>query len=112
MNEKRDAYVQKLKAQLDEWNADINKLEAKSDQAEAGAKIEYHKRIADLRARLKEVGDKIGELQQTGEEPWEDLKQGLENSWEHSQGKFHKSQIRVRAGIQRRQGRFLRVDFK
>jgi len=29
MNEKGDAYVQKLKAQLDEWNADINKLEAK-----------------------------------------------------------------------------------
>ena len=61
MNEKRDAYVQKLKAQLDEWNADINKLEAKSHQAEAGAKIEYHKRIADLRERLKEVGDKIGD---------------------------------------------------
>ena len=38
MIEKRDAYVQKLKAQLDEWNADINKLEAKSDQAEAGRK--------------------------------------------------------------------------
>ena len=30
----------------------------------------------------------------------------------NSQGKFHKSQIRVRAGIQRRQERFLRVDFK
>jgi hypothetical protein len=55
MNEKRDAYVQKLKAQLDEWNTDINKLEAKVDQAEVGAKIEYHKRIADLRARIKEV---------------------------------------------------------
>jgi hypothetical protein len=84
MNEKRDAYVQKLKAQLDEWNADINKLEAKSHEAEAGAKIVYHKRIADLRARLKEVGDKIGELQQTGEEPWEDLKQGLEMAKAHA----------------------------
>ncbi|MGA8281126.1 MAG: hypothetical protein WB853_09540 [Desulfobacterales bacterium] len=40
MNEKRNAYVQKLKAQLDEWNADINKLDAKSDLAEAGAKTE------------------------------------------------------------------------
>ncbi|MGA9176192.1 MAG: coiled coil domain-containing protein, partial [Desulfobacterales bacterium] len=64
MNDKRDAFVQKLKAQLDEWNADINELETKADQAEVRAKIEYHKRIADLRARLKEVEDKIGELQQ------------------------------------------------
>ena len=77
MNEKRDAYVQKLKAQLDEWNADINKLEAKADQAEVRAKIEYHKRIADLRARRKEVEDKIGELQQAGEGAWEDLSRGL-----------------------------------
>ena len=82
MNEKRDAYVQKLKAQLDEWNADINKLEAKSDQAEAGAKIEYHKRIADLRARRKVVEDKIGELQQAGEGAWEDLKSGVQGAWD------------------------------
>jgi uncharacterized coiled-coil DUF342 family protein len=98
MNEKRDAYVQKLKAQLDEWNADINKLEAKSDQAEAGAKIEYHKQIADLRARLKEVGNKIGELQQTGEEPWEDLKQGLENSWEILKESFTKAKSEFERG--------------
>ena len=98
MNEKRDAYVQKLKAQLDEWNADINKLEAESDQAEAGTKIEYQKRIADLRARLKEVGDKIGELQQTGEEPWENLKQGLENSWEILKANFTKAKSEFKRG--------------
>ena len=57
MNKKRDAYVQKLKAQLDEWNADINKLEAKADQAEVRARIEYHKRIADLRARIPSASD-------------------------------------------------------
>ena len=69
----------------------INELETKADQAEVRAKIEYHKRIADLRARLKEVGDKIGELQHTGEEPWEDLKQGLESSWEILKASFTKS---------------------
>lgn len=103
MNEKRDAYVQKLKAQLDEWNADINKLEAKSDQAQAEVKIEYQKRIADLRARLKEVGDKIGELQQTGEKPWEDLKQGLENSWDILKAGFTKAKSEFERGY--REGR-------
>jgi len=98
MNEKRDAYVQKLKAQLDEWNADINKLEAKADQAEAQAKIEYHKRIADLRARRKEVEDMIGELHQAGEGAWEDLKQGLENSWEILKASFTKAKSEFERG--------------
>ena len=38
MNEKRDDYVEKLKAKLDEWNGEIDKLEAKADQAVSEAK--------------------------------------------------------------------------
>ena len=30
MTEKRDAYVQKLKAKMAEWNAEIDKLHAKA----------------------------------------------------------------------------------
>jgi len=98
MNEKRDAYVQKLKSQLDEWNADISKLEAKADHAEARAKIEYHKRIADLRSRRKEVEDNIRELQEAGEGAWEDLKQGLENSWEILKASYTKAKSEFKQG--------------
>jgi len=70
---------------------------------EAGARIEFHKRIADLRARLKEVGNKIGELQQTGERPWEDLKQGLENSWDILKASFTKAKSEFDQGY--REGR-------
>lgn len=82
MTEKRDAYVQKLKARLDEWNAEIDRLAAKADQAEAESRIEYENRMEDLRAKRKDVEDKMTELQQAGESAWKDLKQGLENSWE------------------------------
>lgn len=82
MAEERDAYVQKLKAKLDEWNAEIDILAAKAEQAEAEAKIEYHRRLEDLRAKRGELDEKIAELQQAGEGAWEDLKQGLENSWD------------------------------
>jgi hypothetical protein len=33
----KEAYEQKLQAQLDEWGAEIDKLKAKSDNAEADA---------------------------------------------------------------------------
>ena len=65
---------------MDEWNAEIDKLAAKADQADADAKIEYHKQVEDLRAKRKDLEDKIAELQQAGESSWEDIKQGLENS--------------------------------
>ena len=37
----KEAYIQKLHAKIDEWNADIDTLKAKADQVEADAKIEY-----------------------------------------------------------------------
>jgi len=74
--------VQKLKAKMDEWNAEIDKLAAKADQAEADAKIEYEKQLEDLRAKRKDVEDKMAELQQAGDGAWEDLKAGIENAWD------------------------------
>ena len=79
---------------MDEWNVEIDKLQAKADQAEAEAKIEYHEQIEDLRAKRKEVEAKIAEVQQAGEGAWEDLKQGLENSWEILKGAFAKVKSR------------------
>jgi len=87
----RDAYVQKLKAKLDEWNATIDKLQAKADQTEAESKIKYEKQLADLRAKRKDVDEKILELEQAGESAWEGLKQGLENSWDILKASFTKA---------------------
>jgi len=83
MTEKRDAYVQGLKAKLNEWNAEIDKLRAKADQAEAETKIKYHKHLDELKEKRKGVENKIAELQKTGESAWENLKQGVEKSWEN-----------------------------
>ena len=82
MSEQRDAYVQKMKAKLDEWNAEIDRIQARINQADAEAKIEYNKQLDDLRAKRKEAEDRLEEIQQAGESSWNDLKQGLENSWE------------------------------
>lgn len=52
MSEK-DAYVEKMKAKLDEWNAEIDKLQAKAKQAEADAEIQYNDEISALIANEK-----------------------------------------------------------
>ncbi len=82
MAEKRDAYVQKMKAKMDEWNAEIDKLKAKADQAGAESKIQYEKQLEDLRAKRKDIEDKMAELQQAGDGAWEDLKTGIDSAWD------------------------------
>jgi hypothetical protein len=101
MTEKRDAYVQKLKARIDEWNAEIDKLATKANQADAEAKIEYHKKLEGLQAKRKDVEDKVAKLQQAGEGAWEDLKQGLENSWEIFKTSITKAKSEFERGYRR-----------
>lgn len=78
MSEKRDAYVQKMKAKLDEWNADIAKLEAKARQKDAEAREDVEGRIEELKAKRKTVEDDLDKLRQAGSDAWEDLKAGFE----------------------------------
>ena len=79
---KKDAYVQKLHAKIDEWNADIDKLTAKASQVEAESKIEYQKQIETLKNKRDEVEKKVSEISRSGEEAWNDLKAGIDLAWE------------------------------
>jgi predicted nucleic acid-binding Zn-ribbon protein len=91
MSAKRDAYMEKLKARLDKWNADIDKLAAKAAQEKKKAKVEYQKQLDDLLAKRDDVRDKLSAMQQAGEGAWEDLKEGLDNSWEILKMSFDKA---------------------
>ena len=62
----REAYREKLEAQMREWSAKIDLLKAKADQAEAEAKIEYSKRIEDLRQRKEALQTQLAELKNAG----------------------------------------------
>ena len=74
----RDAYVEKLHAKIDEWNADIDKLIAKANQLEADSRIEYQKQADTLKRKRKEIERKLNELKTSGGGAWEDLKSGMD----------------------------------
>ena len=82
MSEKRDAFVQKMQAGLDELNAKIDVLEAKSEKASAEARVEYLKRVADAKAKRNEMSDKLTEAKRASGEAWEELRGGLQTSWD------------------------------
>ena len=82
MSEKRDAFVKKIKASIDEWNAEIDRLKARAEQAEAEARIEYHDEIQELKNYRDDARKRLSRLEQAGEGAWEDMKAGVEMAFE------------------------------
>jgi DNA repair ATPase RecN len=77
----RDAYVRKLKEQLDLWNAELAKLETKARQPLAGMKDTYEKQLKELRARRNAMQQQMAEIQKAGDHAWDHLKEGADKAW-------------------------------
>lgn len=77
----RDAYVEKLQAQLDVWSAEIATLRAKASKAEADAKFDLKQRIEELEGKQSNAKAKIDEIRHASEDAWEDLRHGVESAW-------------------------------
>ncbi|MDP8244748.1 MAG: hypothetical protein P9L94_11745 [Candidatus Hinthialibacter antarcticus] len=77
----KDAYIQKLEAQLNQWGAEIDKLKAKAENAQADAKIEYSFQIDELNSMKDAANDKLTELKNASDDAWEELKAGCEHAW-------------------------------
>ena len=84
----RDEYVQKLKAQLEQWNAEAGKWEAKAKSAEAGMKAEYEKHLEQWRARRDEALTQMRLLQNASADAWTEMMRGADEAWERMQEAF------------------------
>ena len=77
----RDAYVKKFKEQLDRWNADISKLEAKAKLPLAGMKEAYEKQLKEVRERRNALQQQMAEIQKAGDHAWDHLREGTDKAW-------------------------------
>jgi chromosome segregation ATPase len=78
---KRDEYIARMRAQLDEWTADLHKLEAKAGSLEADVADRYRHAIAELRDKRDEAEAKLENIRHAGEETWEELRDEAEKTW-------------------------------
>ena len=92
----KDAYVQKLHAKIDEWNAEIDKFEAKARSASAEKRLECQKQIDNLNSKRAEAERKLVELRKAGEGAWEDLKVGVQNAWDAMEAALATAKSRFR----------------
>jgi len=77
-----EATRQKLSAQLDQWSAEIDRLEAKAREAEAEACLRYMSEVEELRDRKEQAIQRLRELSDAGEQAADDVVAGAEQAWE------------------------------
>ncbi len=77
----KEEYQKKLQEQLDVWGKDIDKLKVVAEKAKTGLQGEYYKELEELRSQQLTAQKKLHELKGASGEAWEDLKTGIEISW-------------------------------
>jgi hypothetical protein len=90
----RDEYVQKLKAQIDQWNAQMVRWE----QASAEVKDKYLQQLDEARVRRDEAVEEMKRLQHASADAWMQMMKGAETAFAAMQGAFE----RAREGFEKK----------
>ncbi|PZX48200.1 hypothetical protein LY56_00351 [Roseinatronobacter thiooxidans] len=77
----RDAYIEKMKAKIDEWNAEISKQEAKARAAQADMKLKYEEQLKEMKTQRDAIEVKLREARESNEKAWADMRDGFEKAW-------------------------------
>jgi multidrug resistance efflux pump len=78
--DKKEEYTKKLEAQLKEWKAKIDILEARGAKITSEAKTELMREIKELRQKKGIVKEKWNELQKVSGDSWDTMKVGVEKA--------------------------------
>ena len=77
--DKQTEYVEKLSAQIVEWDAQIDLLRDKAESAASGEKSEYSNEISALQLKRDAAALKLQGIAPTSDDKWGDIKTGSEN---------------------------------
>lgn len=92
----KDAYRDRLEAQLNEWQAKIDVLKARAERAEADSRIAYREQIDALQKRREEMQSRLDELRRMGEDAWTEMKAGTESAWKDMEAAVSRALERFR----------------
>jgi hypothetical protein len=83
-----EANVGKMEAQLSHWGAKLDELVAKAEEAGGEVKVDYRKRIDELKAKHQAAHSKLEEFKAAGNGKWEHFKTGVESAWVELENAF------------------------
>jgi uncharacterized phage infection (PIP) family protein YhgE len=78
---KKEAYKQKMAAELELAQAKLAKLKAQATNSAAGVRLRYANLVDELEQKLDATKTKLKELGAASDDAWEELKDGVESAW-------------------------------
>jgi hypothetical protein len=76
--DKKTAYVEKLSAEMVEWEVHIERLKEQAETASPEKKFEHSKTIAALQFKRDEAAKKLQGISLESDHEWEEFKSGTE----------------------------------
>lgn len=78
----RSALQKKLKARLDQAQAEIDRLDAKQRESEADVQLEIGKQVEVLQERKERTQQKLSEISEATGDAWKEMQAGASKAWE------------------------------
>ena len=94
--DKRAEYVERLSAQIVEWDVQIDLLKDKAESATPEVKSDYSDAIAALQLKRDEAAAKLQGISTAGDDEWEELKTGTEQVWGEVRTILHDAIMKIR----------------
>ena len=90
----REIFVEKLKAKLDEWNVEVDRLESKAEMIDAQSRARYRAAMQEIKGKIQQIEKKLTVLKNSGTDAWQDLKVGAEDAWEEFEASLKQAKDR------------------
>lgn len=87
----REQYVERMKNQLDDWNAKLAKWEEEVQKAQANVKTQYAAQISALERQRDETVKRLNETRDASQAAWMEVSKGAESAWKAMQSSFEKA---------------------
>ncbi len=94
--DKRTEYVEKLSAQMVEWDNQIELLKDKAERTAPESKSDYSKAIVALQLKRDEAALRLQGISAASDDEWEDLKTGTENAWGEVRTILHDAIMKIK----------------
>lgn len=89
-----EAYRMKIEAKLRELKADMDKLDARMQQAEADARLWFEKERKAFEAKEAKLRHRLGELERASSGALEELKRGVKEAWADLKASYERARDR------------------
>lgn len=77
---KKEVYKRKMEAQIDEWKAETEKLNAKARKIKADGEMKLYGEIDKLEAKRIDLEARLKKFDDSGKNAWKEIQEGIERA--------------------------------